>query len=180
MKILRWLDEHFEEYILVFLSAFTVIIIFLQVVMRYVFGSSLTWSEEIARYAFIWMIYIGVSYGVKKKKHLGVDALAMLFKEKGKLIVGIIANVSFLLFAIVMTYYGLDIVLRVTRESAALQLPLSWVYAAPVMGMALASIRLLQNIALEVKELKALKSDGQHDSKNSATEQIVNGQEEIV
>ncbi|MFD1851852.1 TRAP transporter small permease [Oceanobacillus bengalensis] len=156
MKILKWLDKYFEEYILVFLSAFTVFIIFLQVVMRYVFGSSLTWSEEIARYAFIWMIYIGVSYGVKKKKHLGVDALSMLFKDKGKIIISMIANISFLIFAVVMTYYGIDIVLRVTRESAALQIPLTWVYAAPVVGMALAAIRLIQSLVVEVAELKAL------------------------
>src|SRR5699024_6716205 len=156
MKILKWLDEHFEEYTLVILSAFTVVVIFLQVVMRYVFGNSLTWSEEIARYAFIWMIYVGVSYGVKTKKHLGVDAFSMLFKRKGQIIISIIANVFFLVFAIVMAYYGLDIVLRVTRESAALQLPLGWVYAAPVIGFVLASIRLLQNLSIEVKELKSL------------------------
>ena len=174
MKVVRWLDEHFEEYILVFLSAFTVVIIFLQVVMRYVFGNSLTWSEEMARYMFIWLIYIGVSYAVKKKRHLGVDAIAMLFKEKGKLIVALIANFSFLIFAIVMTYFGLDIVLRVTRESAALQIPLTWVYVAPVVGMTLTSIRLIQNMIIEVKLLKELKS------KNSNSKQLTDGQEEIA
>ncbi|PAE30341.1 TRAP transporter permease DctQ [Paenibacillus sp. 7884-2] len=174
MKVVRWLDEHFEEYILVFLSAFTVVIIFLQVVMRYVFDNSLTWSEEMARYMFIWLIYIGVSYAVKKKRHLGVDAIAMLFKEKGKLIVALIANFSFLIFAIVMTYFGLDIVLRVTRESAALQIPLTWVYVAPVVGMTLTSIRLIQNMVIEVKQLKELKN------KNSNSKQLTDGQEEIA
>lgn len=180
MKILRWLDEHFEEYILVFLSAFTVVIIFLQVVMRYVFGNSLTWSEEIARYAFIWMIYVGVSYGVKKKRHLGVDAITMLFQQKGKLIIGLIANASFLIFAVVMTYYGLDIVLRVTRESAALQIPLAWVYAAPVLGMSLAAIRLVQNMTLEVKELKAIKAAEKANETKPVSERLIKGQEEIV
>ncbi|WP_340002339.1 TRAP transporter small permease [Oceanobacillus sp. FSL K6-0127] len=174
MKVVRWLDEHFEEYILVFLSAFTVVIIFLQVVMRYVFGNSLTWSEEMARYMFIWLIYIGVSYAVKKKRHLGVDAITMLFKEKGNLIVALIANFSFLIFAIVMTYFGLDIVLRVTRESAALQIPLTWVYVAPVVGMTLTSIRLIQNMVIEVKQLKELKH------KNSNSKQLTDGQEEIA
>ncbi|WP_339226724.1 TRAP transporter small permease [Oceanobacillus sp. FSL K6-2867] len=168
MKVVRWLDEHFEEYILVFLSAFTVVIIFMQVVMRYVFDNSLTWSEELARYMFIWLIYIGVSYAVKKKRHLGVDAITMLFQEKGKLVIALIANFLFLIFAMVMTYFGLDIVLRVTRESAALQIPLAWVYAAPVVGMALTSIRLIQNMLLEVKQLKELKNK---DSKQLTNEQ---------
>ncbi|KKE80245.1 TRAP transporter small permease [Bacilli bacterium] len=163
MKIIKWFDEHFEEYILVFLSAFTVVVIFLQVVMRYVFGSSLTWSEEIARYAFIWMIYLGVSYGVKKKKHLGVDALNMLFKEKGQIIISMIANVSFLIFAIVITYYGFDIVLRVTRASAAMQIPMEWVYAAPVVGLALTAIRLSQNLIKEYQQLKKINNNQEND-----------------
>ncbi|WP_152655616.1 TRAP transporter small permease [Oceanobacillus sp. CFH 90083] len=157
MKIIRWLDKHFEEYILVCLSALTVIIIFLQVIMRYVFDNSLTWSEELARYMFIWLIYIGVSYAVKEKRHLGVDAITMLFQEKGKLMIALLANVLFLIFALVMTYFGLDIVLRITRESAALQIPLSWIYAAPVAGMTLTSIRLIQNMIIEIKQLKGLK-----------------------
>lgn len=156
MKIIRWLDEHFEAYALVFLSVFTVVLIFLQVVMRYVFSNSLTWSEELARYAFIWMIYIGVSYGVKTRKHLGVDALSMLFKRKGQIIISMIANISFLVFVVVMTYFGLDVVTRVTRDSAALQIPMEWVYLAPVVGFALTTIRLIQNLAIEVKELKSI------------------------
>ncbi|MCG5102201.1 TRAP transporter small permease [Oceanobacillus alkalisoli] len=180
MKVLRWLNEHFEEYILVFLSAFTVFVIFLQVVMRYVLGSSLTWSEEIARYAFIWLIYIGVSYGVKKNRHLGVDAITMLFEKRGKLIIGLIANASFLIFSIVMTYYGFDIVLRVTRESAALQIPLSFVYAAPVVGMSLASIRLVQNMIAEVKELKGLAVGEKKKNEAPAVNRFAEGREEIV
>ena len=169
MKIVKWLNEYFEEYILVILSAFTVAIIFLQVVMRYVFGDSLTWSEEIARYAFIWMIYIGVSYAVKRKKHLGVDALSMLFDRKGQIIISMIANISFLIFAVSMTYFGIDIVLKVTRTSAAVQIPLSWVYAAPVVGFILTTIRLLQNLIAEVKELKSKKPPGNNEFKNDYT-----------
>ncbi|QHZ48465.1 TRAP transporter small permease [Bacillus sp. NSP9.1] len=154
MKALRWLDKHFEEYLLIFLSCFTVVVIFIQVFMRYVLSSSLVWSEEIARYAFIWMIYIGVSYGVKKNKHLAVDAFAMLFERRGELIIGIIANSLFLVFAVTVSYFGLEIMMLVTRESAAIQLPLGWVYAAPVVGLALTSIRIIQKLVYQFKSLK--------------------------
>lgn len=177
MKLIKWLDKYFEEYALVFLSAFTVVIIFLQVVMRYVFANSLTWSEEIARYAFIWMIYIGVSYGVKTKKHLGVDAFTMLFKKKGQIIISVIANILFLVFALFMAYYGLEIVLKVTRVSAAMQIPLGWVYAAPVVGFTLTTIRLIQNLLLEVSELTSRPPD-----KNNVVEEnhMDKGQEGTV
>lgn len=159
MKTIKWLDDHLEEYLLIALSIFTVVIIFGQVFMRYVLSSSLAWSEEIARYAFIWMIYIGVSYGVKKGKHLGVDAFSDLFQEKGKIILAIIANLSFLIFSAVVVYFGFDIVLRITRESAALQLPMGWVYAAPVAGMVLTMLRLLQRILNQIKVFRTLDSN---------------------
>ncbi|WP_121610687.1 TRAP transporter small permease [Mesobacillus foraminis] len=154
MKWLKWLDEHLEESILIVLSILTVVIVFTQVVMRYVLGGSLTWSEELARYLFIWMIYMGISYGVQKGKHLGVDAFPMMFEKKGKAVIEIIASLSFLLFAVVISYYVFDITLRVTRESAALELPMGWVYAAPVVGMGLTAVRLIQKIVLLVKDLK--------------------------
>lgn len=156
MKAIKWLDDHLEEYLLIALSVFTVALIFGQVFMRYALSSSLSWSEEIARYAFIWMIYIGVSYGVKKGKHLGVDAFSELFQAKGKIVLGIIANLSFLIFAAVVVYFGFDIVLRITRESAALQLPMGWVYAAPVAGMMLTILRLLQNLTQQIQALRKL------------------------
>ncbi|WP_158735836.1 TRAP transporter small permease [Alteribacillus sp. YIM 98480] len=163
MKLLKWMDEHLEEYALIILSSFTVILIFTQVVMRYVFGHSLSWSEETARYAFIWMIYIGISYGVKKQRHLNVDAFSLLFEKKGKIILGMISNVCFLTFAVVITYYGIDIAFKITRESAALQLPMGWVYAAPAIGMLLTVIRIIQNLVTQGHALKNLKTKEKKD-----------------
>lgn len=155
MLLLKWLDRRLEEYLLVFLSAFTVAVIFLQVVMRYVMQDSLVWSEEIARYAFIWMIYIGVSYAIKKDKHIKADALTLLFKEKGKIILGMVGNVLFLVFAVVLSFYGFEIVTRISRMSPALELPLAWVYAAPVVGLGLSIIRLIQQLLIQSKQLKS-------------------------
>lgn len=154
MKVLKWLDQHLEEYILIALSIFTVIVIFSQVVLRYAFSSSLIWSEEISRYAFIWLIYVGVSYAVKKQKHLRVDVITALFNEKGKTIINIISNIFFLIFSLIITYYGIDIVNRITRESAALEIPMEYVYLAIVVGMVLTTIRLIQNIIFDFKKIK--------------------------
>ncbi len=110
MRILRWLDEYAEEVLLFILSVIAVVIVFIQVFMRFVMGSSLAWSEELARYCFIWLVYIGISYGVKKQRHIKVDAALLLFKEKGKIVLAMIANILFLAFAILIVIYGLRIV----------------------------------------------------------------------
>ena len=49
--------------------------------MRYVVGASLSWSEELARYVFIWLVYIGISYAVQMKAHVKVEA-AIVFSSK--------------------------------------------------------------------------------------------------
>lgn len=65
MKILKWLDNYLELTVSVFLMSLMTVLIFLQVIMRYVMHNSLSWSEELARYTFVWLIYIAISYGSK-------------------------------------------------------------------------------------------------------------------
>lgn len=164
MKILHWLDRHIEEVLLVLFSTVMVAVIFMQVVMRQL-DSSLSWTEEIARYCFIWLVYIGISYGVKKDRHIKVDVLLLLLKTKGKLILTIIANLLFMAFAIFVIRYGYDIasqLLAFGQKSPANQIPMGLIYLATPIGMGLTLIRLIQNL---VKHIKALKHEMNQDKK---------------
>ena len=80
-KILKFLNDYLEETICIILMSVMTIIIFIQVIMRYVMHNSLSWSEELARYCFIWLIYIGVAYGCKLMNHIKIDAAFMLCPE---------------------------------------------------------------------------------------------------
>lgn len=156
MKALKLVDKHFEEFFLVILSAVMVVVIFLQVFMRFVMENSLSWSEELARYCFIWMIYFGISYGAKKQRHIKVDALLVLFKEKGKLVFGIVSNLMFLVFCGFVIKYGSGMaqtLLGFGQTSPALQIPMGLVYYSAPIGMGLAAIRLIQNIILQLRAL---------------------------
>lgn len=164
MNLLKWLDDHLEGTLLVVLLSVTSILVFLQVIMRFVFQNSLTWSEELARYLFIWMIYIGVSYGIKKRSHLTVDVLDALLEPRGRYISNIIVDVVLILFMGLMTYYGFNIVLRAARLSAALSIPMRYVYLAPVTGFSLSLIRLIQNIRQNVRNF--------HDPDAARTEEV--------
>ena len=66
MKVLKWLDEYAEISICVALLSAMTLILAVQVFMRYVMGASLSWSEELARYLFIWLIYLGISFGARQ------------------------------------------------------------------------------------------------------------------
>ncbi|MBB6448629.1 TRAP-type C4-dicarboxylate transport system permease small subunit [Geomicrobium halophilum] len=157
MKILRWLDKHLEEYILVFLSALATVVVLYNVFMRFVMNDSSSWAEELARFSFIWLILVGISYGVKTQRHISVDALLMAFKAKGKVIINIIANVLFLIFAITMVYFGYDVAsttLDRGQVTPGLQIPMGVVYLAAPVGMFLTSIRLIQHIWGQISRLK--------------------------
>ena len=81
----KWFDNA-EEYLLVGSLAFNVVLVFFQVVMRYVFQNSLSWSEELARYIFLWQTWLGASYAVKEHRHLRVEMLADRFKGRARLV----------------------------------------------------------------------------------------------
>ena len=147
MKVLRFLDEHLEKIFCVIFLALMSIIIVLQVFFRYVLNNSLSWSEELARYLFIWMIYIGISYGVKLDKHICVDAVYTFMPKSIKRGYAIVAYLLFLAFAVFIVYYGIMVVgmqISSGQVSPAMGLPTQDVYAAPAVGMILPIIRLIQ------------------------------------
>ncbi|QQK78830.1 TRAP transporter small permease [Salicibibacter cibi] len=157
MRILRWLDKHLEEYIVVFLSALATVVVSYNVFMRFVMNSSSSWAEELARFSFVWLVLIGISYGIKRQRHISVDAVLMLFKARGKIIINIIANFLFLIFAVTMVYFGFEITSTTFDRgqiTPGLQIPMGAVYLAAPVGMFLASVRLIQHIWKQITRLK--------------------------
>jgi len=71
---MRWL-KNFEEGLIVVLMAAMTLLTFVQVVARYVFNDSLVWAMEATGIMFAWLIFVGMSYGVRVGAHIGVDAL---------------------------------------------------------------------------------------------------------
>lgn len=157
MNFLKWLDEDFELAICSILMVIMTVLIFVQVIMRYVFGSSLVWSEEMARYVFIWLIYLGISYGSRVRKHIKIEAAIGLFPKKLHPFVIILGDVLFLLFSVVIVYLAYGVVMqqvKLNQKSPAMQIPMWFMYSAPMIGFALTAIRQVQVIINRMKEVK--------------------------
>ena len=90
---MKFLNEHLEACFIVPLMFLMSIIIFVQVVMRYVFHSSLTWSEEMARYLFVWLVYFSVAYTAKKEAHIRIDAAINIYPKKARPYVEILSEI---------------------------------------------------------------------------------------
>lgn len=156
LKVLRFLDNNLEGIIIAFLIAMMSILVAFQVFMRYVMQNSLAWSEELARYCMIWMIYIGTSWAAKESSNIKVDVLNIVLSNKQRIYVTIFSNLVFLIFALLVVYYGYDACYRIARmgqKSPASQLPMWIVYVAVPLGFAMASLRLVQNTFYHVRRL---------------------------
>ena len=154
VKILKWLDDNFERTINIVLMSVMTIILFIQVVMRRVFSNSLTWSEELARYLFIWLVYLGISYGAKIRKHIKIEAFLGIFPKKSRRYVEILGDILFFVFACFIIYTSFIWVQRqliLHQKSPALHIP-SWViYMAPLVGFILTAFRQIQTIIYRIK-----------------------------
>ncbi len=123
------------EYLIIGLIAAISVLIFTQVVFRYVFNYSLFWSEELGRYTLIWITFIGASIGFKKKSHVGVDFLYNAFNVKVKQILTVISDLIILILALILTVYGVRLSKFVhMQSSAALLIPMSIPYSAVAIG----------------------------------------------
>lgn len=148
-KILKVLDDHIEEIFLLPTFTFSVALLFIQVIFRYVFNNSITWSEELARYLFIWQIWIGISYCVKNGSHIRITLLKDLLSDKTNRILEIIVIIIWFGFGCFIIYQGHQVVLRIAsfgQKSPAMQMPMQYAYMAIPVGATLMNIRLVQNL----------------------------------
>ncbi|WP_312280881.1 TRAP transporter small permease [Oscillibacter sp.] len=161
MKIVSFLDKHLEEVLLAILLSVMTLMIFMQIVFR-VFGWPLSWTEELGRYMFIWMIYLGAASAIRKRKHISVELLDLFFKDNGKFVLNIISNVIFMIFAAILTYYSIPVVQRVAAQlSPAVRLSMAIPYSSVLVGSALMLIRLIQDTIARFRERK--EAVGSHD-----------------
>jgi len=129
--------------------AYFVLAIVLQVLFRHVFKISAAWTDETARYSFIWMMFLGFAVATKKGTHVSADILQALFKNKKlKQNHQKITKVVFLIFSMATTIVGVKVCLSLQefpQRSSVLEISMLWVYISMPIGMGLTTIRLIQS-----------------------------------
>ena len=111
-RLSRIIDE-IEETIIAIILAMMVIITFINVVLRYGFNSGLIWGLEMVTFLFAWLVLLGISYGVKKKLHLGVDALINIVSTPTKHTLALIVGVLCILIRVFNPAYPEGVMLAI-------------------------------------------------------------------
>lgn len=145
-NLLKKFDK-FEEIVLVSSLVINVIIVFMQVIMRYFFNTSLTWSEELSRYIFIWQVWLGSSIAFVDNQHIRVDLIFSIFKsEKSQRVLHLINNIIWFSFNVFLVYVGVKLLESMSARNAlssGMRLPLVYVYAALPVSSFILTIRVL-------------------------------------
>ena len=148
-KVWKIVDDHAEEFILVCLMTAIVLVMLYQIIRRYFFNSSLTWSEEFCRYCFIWFMFIGYSYSIHQKIDLRMNAVVAALPQKlQRLISLIVLLIGFALttFLFVASFGTVQGVLETGETSTSLHLPMWVVYISMIIGYGLGIFRYLQRL----------------------------------
>jgi TRAP-type transport system small permease protein len=121
--------EKFVMYLVLFLMAVLVSLVFIQVVLRYVFSNGLVWVEELDRYIFVWLMFLGIAMGVYKQKHIAITAVADRLKGFSKGIQLLVHIITGSFFA-VLCWQGIQFVeVNMTGTAAVLPINLGIIYS---------------------------------------------------
>lgn len=141
--------NRFEEMFLIATLVLMVVLIFSQVVGRYVFQSAPSWTEEMTRYVHIFQVWIGAGYAVKLREHIKVTAFVDLFKGKVRKVLDFISTVIWFLLVLLVAIFGTQLVITILnygQVSPATQIPFWIPYLAVPLGAFSMSVRLLQQM----------------------------------
>ena len=154
-RILLFIDENLERYLCIVILFLMLSLVFYQVVLRYLFNSPNAWSEELARYLFIYFIFICCGLATKKKNHVRIDVFLNIWPQKIRPFIEFLGELAWLVFCILV----LIVSARLTRDvfntgqlAVALRAPLGLVYMALPIGYSITIIRLIQ---IKIEEIRA-------------------------
>ena len=189
------IDQIEEASIAICLGLMT-LITFANVIARYAFNSNILWALELTVFLFAWLVLMGVSYGVKKHNHIGVDVIINLVSPGKRKLLALCAVTACLAFSVLIlygswTYWYPFVTKRAWLETEDIPMPemfmfiADWLnegeryekvprfipYAALPLGMALLTFRFLQ-LAWNVATGKVDKLISSHEVEEELEEAI--------
>ena len=127
--------------------AVMVVLVFSNVVLRYAFNSGITWSEEMSRYLFIWLTFLGAIGAFKNKEHLGVDMLLKRLPNKMKKVFLAISDLM-ILFVLLLVLDGSwkMTLINIDSKAPATGMPLAFIYGTGILVSVSMGLMTLYNL----------------------------------
>ena len=158
-----------NRWALIVLLAAMSVIVFTNVVSRYLTNFSIPWSEEVARHMMIWLTFLGAGPVLRAGGHIAVENLQDALPRPLAIAVRLLVAVLLLAFFVMMSWTGYEYMARNAHQlTAATQIPFAWIYAAIPVG----GVLLIVHFSLVVRGYvldRVFVSDDQFDATASAS-----------
>ena len=133
------------------LLAAMVTIMFCSVFYRYVLNDPLGWADQMSQWLFVWLVYLGVALGYRKRVHIGVDVLVKRLPASLRKIIALAVDLAIGVFLVVVAYYGAIITINsLDQVYGSLELPPSYMYAAGPFSASIMLIFVLDSLRLRL------------------------------
>ncbi len=157
METLRTIDRNAERWLLLTFYVMLVITMAIEVLRREIFSYSSIWGEEIVRYSFIYLAWIGAAAAVRERAHIRIDVVMHYLGPRAKALLYIFGDIVMFLVALVALYWSLETVhvsLNFGSVTAGLRISQAWFLMAVPVGFTLIVWRLIQSFLRDVKSLR--------------------------
>lgn len=157
-NVLRMLDENGERYLMLVFYCFIVFVIVVEVVRRFLLDFSSLWGEEAARFAFIYLGWVGASYAVRQRAHIRFDIVLHLLPRRfhGYMyLFGELCTLVFAGFALYWSLHTINTMLEFNALAPALRVSQAWFEAAVPLGFAMMVVRVLQSAWRDIQDIRA-------------------------
>ncbi len=143
--LLKGLDTTLN-WVLTVIMAAMLVVVSAQVWYRFVLNNPLAWSEELARYLFVWISFLGSAAGIRMNVHLGIDLIDKILSPRGRKVMTFIVNLAIQIFLVVVIFWGIKILKVVQfQKSASMGIPMTYPYLAVPVGSALMLLNSVRN-----------------------------------
>ncbi len=156
-SIWKAIDENAERWMLLGFYGMIVATIVVEVVRRFVLSYSSIWGEEIARYSFIYLAWVGASIAVKDRAHIRIDVILHYLSTRAKALVYLFGDICMLAIALLALYTAiesLEVSIKFGSVTHGLRISLAWFLAAVPLGFTLMTYRLCQSIWRDFGDLR--------------------------
>jgi len=142
--------ERIYKTVLIILTIFMFITVTYNVFMRFVINQSVGWADELSRFIFIWISFLGAVLAYKKDEHVGLSFLVDKIRSpRVRRGIGILQQSLILGLLVLLTYFGYHSSTTVMNVSPALSIPMSWVYLiVPFCGFLMCMMAIYKLVAL--------------------------------
>lgn len=150
--------EKIEKFVACVAVSIMAVLVFVNVIARYVFGDSLAVSDELSTYLFVLMSFMGTAIAARRKAHLGLSIITDRVSPRARMIINEIMYAISALFCLLIVIFGVQMVIsqyQMGQETATMQWP-EWIYGSFVpIGAAFAMIAFLQTMVQMYKDYQA-------------------------